>query len=69
MTKIKTGEEDLENEFENEDITEFYTDVDRDEMLIYVNYLGTIVYFLTHMNLDAVLQREHNLKVSSYKKL
>jgi len=29
MTKIKTGEEDLENEFENEDITEFYTDVDQ----------------------------------------
>jgi len=46
----------------------FFTDMDRDEMLIYVNYIGSIIYFLTHMNLDVVLTRERNVKMEIYKK-
>jgi DNA-binding protein Fis len=46
----------------------FYTDVERDEMLIYSEYLGSVLYLLTHMNLETVLQKQKELRSEIYKK-
>jgi len=46
----------------------FYTDVERDEMLIYGDYLGSVLYLLTHMNLDTILQQQRALESEVYKK-
>ncbi|MCK4265098.1 sigma 54-interacting transcriptional regulator [Candidatus Babeliales bacterium] len=43
-----------------------FTDVERDEMLIFCNYLSSIIYLVMHMNLDTILERERNVRLSAY---
>ncbi|HJZ24516.1 MAG TPA: sigma 54-interacting transcriptional regulator [Candidatus Babeliales bacterium] len=46
----------------------FYTDMDRDEMLILCDYLGTFVYLLAHIDFDALQVRERELLSAVYKR-
>jgi len=48
-------------------VSKFYTDIERDEMLIYANYLSSIIYLLVNMNLDSILLREQSVKAEAYK--
>jgi DNA-binding NtrC family response regulator len=47
---------------------ELYTSMDRDEMTIYADYLGNIVYLLQHKNFDILLERESGLRQEVYNK-
>lgn len=46
----------------------FYNDVERDEMVVYANYLGSIIYLLVTMNLAAIIERERALATEVYRK-
>lgn len=45
-----------------------YSDVERDEMLVFASYLSNIISVLKHGNLDALLQKEKNLQEELYQK-
>ena len=45
-----------------------FTDVERDEMLIYCNYLGSLIYLLSTMNLETLQARERALRLEAFKK-
>jgi hypothetical protein len=47
---------------------EFYTDVERDEMLIYSDYIGRVAHLLLNTSLEALLLREREAKVDAYRK-
>ncbi len=44
---------------------QFYTTDDRDEMLIFVQYLGALINLLKNRNLDSLIIREKELKKNS----
>lgn len=39
----------------------FYTDVERDQMLVFANYLSNVINLMQHKNLEVLLQREQEL--------
>jgi len=45
----------------------FYTDVERDEMLIYTDYLGRVIHVLGSMNFDTILNENRTLRNNLYK--
>lgn len=47
---------------------QFYTTDDRDEMLIFVQYLGALINLLKNRNLDSLIIREKELKEELYHK-
>jgi hypothetical protein len=47
---------------------ELYTNVERDQMLMYGSYLSNIIYLLQNKNFDALIQRERLLKEELYHK-
>ena len=47
---------------------EFYSHIERDEMLVYASYLGNIINLLQNRNLDSLLYQEKELKEELYKK-
>ena len=46
--------------------TEFYSDIERDEMLVFATYLGNIIYLLQNRNLEALIHQEKELKEELY---
>lgn len=40
---------------------DFFTDIERDEMLVFSNYLGNIINLLQHRNLDKLIAKEKKL--------
>lgn len=49
-------------------VDRLFTDVERDEMLIYCNYLGSLIYLLGTMNLETLQARERALRLEAFKK-
>lgn len=47
---------------------QLYTSAERDEMLVFTRYLGTIMHLMRHRNLDAMLVREKSLMEELYHK-
>lgn len=47
---------------------QLYTNVERDQMLMYGSYLSNIIYLLQNKNFDALIQRERLLKEELYHK-
>ena len=47
---------------------QLWTNVERDQMLMYANYLGNILYLLQNKNFEALVQRERVLKEELYQK-
>jgi len=47
---------------------EFYTQTERDEMLIFASYLGNIINLLQNRNLETLIYQEKELKEELYKK-
>lgn len=48
--------------------TQLYSNVERDEMLVFASYLGNIINLLQHRNFEAILAQEKELKDELYKK-
>lgn len=48
--------------------TEFYSDIERDEMLVFATYLGNIIYLLQNRNLEALIHQEKELQEELYYK-
>lgn len=48
--------------------TEFYSDIERDEMLVFATYLGNIIYLLQNRNLEALIHQEKELQEELYSK-
>ncbi len=46
----------------------FYTDVERDEMLIYCSHIGSVIYLLGNIDMETIVQRERELQKTLYKK-
>ena len=47
---------------------EFYSNIERDEMLVFASYLGNIINFLQNRNLDSLIYQEKELKEELYSK-
>ncbi len=47
---------------------EFYSHIERDEMLVFASYLGNIINLLQHRNLDSLIYQEKELKEELYRK-
>lgn len=47
---------------------EFYSDIERDEMLVFVSYLGNIINLLQNRNLDTLIHQEKKLQEELYHK-
>lgn len=47
---------------------EFYSHIERDEMLVFASYLGNIINLIQHRNLDMLIAQEKDLKEELYKK-
>lgn len=47
---------------------EFYSDAERDEMLIFANYLANIINLIQHRNLDELVHQEKMLREELYRK-
>jgi transcriptional regulator with PAS, ATPase and Fis domain len=47
---------------------EFYSNVERDEMLVFGSYLGNIINLLQHRNLESLIHHEKELKEELYRK-
>lgn len=47
---------------------DFYSDIERDEMLVFASYLGNIINLLQHRNLDSLIYQEKELKEELYRK-
>jgi len=47
---------------------EFYSNIERDEMLVFVSYLAKIVHLLQNRNLEALVHQEKELKEELYNK-
>jgi len=47
---------------------EFYGNVERDEMLVFARYLGSIINLLQHMNLQELIHQEKDLKEELHRK-
>ncbi len=45
-----------------------YNDVEREEMVVFCNYLGNVIYLLSNMNLETMMQRERTLLADVYAK-
>jgi transcriptional regulator of acetoin/glycerol metabolism len=48
--------------------TEFYSDIERDEMLVYASYLSNVSHLLQNRNLEALIHQEKELKEELYSK-
>lgn len=48
--------------------TEFYSDIERDEMLVFATYLSNIIYLLQNRNLELLIQKEKELQEELYSK-
>jgi len=48
--------------------SEFYSDAERDEMLIFSNYLANIINLIQHRNLDELVHQEKLLREELYRK-
>jgi transcriptional regulator of aromatic amino acid metabolism len=49
-------------------LNEFYSDIERDEMLVFVSYLGNIINLLQNRNLDTLIHQEKKLQEELYHK-
>lgn len=49
-------------------LKQFYSNVERDEMLVYASYLGNIINLLQNKNLESLLHQEKELKEELYLK-
>jgi transcriptional regulator of aromatic amino acid metabolism len=49
-------------------LNEFYSHIERDEMLVFASYLGNIVNLLQNRNLESLIYQEKELKEELYKK-
>lgn len=49
-------------------LNEFYSNIERDEMLVFASYLGNIVNLLQNRNLESLIYQEKELKEELYKK-
>jgi transcriptional regulator of aromatic amino acid metabolism len=49
-------------------LNEFYSHIERDEMLVFASYLGNIINLLQHRNLDSLIYQEKELKEELYRK-
>lgn len=49
-------------------INKFYSNVDRDEMIIFASYLGNVINLLQHRNLENLIHQEKELKEELYLK-
>ncbi len=49
-------------------LNEFYNDVERDEMLVLANYLGTILHLMQNRDLDMVIAKEKEMCEELYNK-
>lgn len=47
---------------------DFYSDIERDEMLVFVSYLGNIINLLQNRNLDTLIHQEKKLQEELYHK-
>ncbi len=47
---------------------QFYSDMERDEMLVFSSYLGNVINLLQHRNLESVIHHEKELKEELYSK-
>lgn len=47
---------------------DFYSDVERDEMLVFTSYLGNIINLQQNGNIPAIVQREKEIREELYKK-
>ena len=47
---------------------EFYSHIERDEMLVFASYLGNIINLLQNRNLDSLIYQEKELKEELYRK-
>ncbi|MCX5922546.1 MAG: sigma 54-interacting transcriptional regulator [Candidatus Dependentiae bacterium] len=47
---------------------EFYTNIERDEMLVFTSYLGNIIHLLQTRNLELLIHQEKELKEELYNK-
>ncbi len=47
---------------------EFYSDVERDEMLVFASYLGKIINLLQNKNLDTIIAKQKDLTEELYRK-
>ena len=47
----------------------FYTNIERDEMIIFAAYLGAIMNIIKNKNLELLIEREQQLKNSLYEKI
>lgn len=52
----------------NSRATQLYSNIERDEMLVFARYLSNIINLLQHRNLDALIMQEKELKEELYKK-
>ena len=48
--------------------TEFYSNVERDEMLVFGSYLANIINLMQHRNLESLIHNEKELKEELYRK-
>ncbi|MDR3551119.1 MAG: sigma 54-interacting transcriptional regulator, partial [Candidatus Babeliales bacterium] len=48
--------------------SEFYSNIDRDEMLVFGSYLGNIIHLLQNRNLEVLIHQEKELKEELYNK-
>ena len=49
-------------------LNEFYSNIERDEMLVFASYLGNIINLLQNRNLESLIYQEKELKEELYKK-
>ncbi|PKN03407.1 hypothetical protein CVU75_02370 [Candidatus Dependentiae bacterium HGW-Dependentiae-1] len=49
-------------------LDQFYSDMERDEMLVFASYLGNVINLLQHRNLESVIHHEKELKEELYSK-
>lgn len=49
-------------------VKEFYTRIERDQMLVFASYLANIINLLQHRNLNSIIQQEKELREELYKK-
>lgn len=47
---------------------DLYTNIERDEMIVFASYLSNIIYLLQNKNLDTVILRERALEIELYHK-
>jgi hypothetical protein len=52
----------------NARIAEFYSNIERDEMVVFGSYLGNIINLIQNRNLSALIEREKELKEELYQK-